>query len=207
MILLVIVFIAGYAFGAVFLSCELGQRMNDAFGRIGIIICQCDWHLFPIEIKHMLLTILVILQQPVSMQYFGSVACNREVFKKVNLKKLNSILFIYSHIHSQSNNKNCFSRLSIAHSHILWCFVNLAIKYEHRRNASTKLSLKSFCAFDVNTSSTVKHLLKYQTVFWPYRGLWGCICFNFSPEFLFIFRHYQVKNRKIVERYFCYSQM
>lgn len=90
MLLWVVTFVAGYAFGTVFFSCELGQRMYDAFRGIGDFICQCDWHLFPIEIKRMLPTSLAILQQPVALQCFGSISCNREVFKQVSLDDANS---------------------------------------------------------------------------------------------------------------------
>lgn len=76
-------FVACYAFCTLFIACELGQRLMDAFGGIEYTICQCDWHLFPIEVKRMLWAVLAMLQQPVSLECFGSIACTREVFKKV----------------------------------------------------------------------------------------------------------------------------
>ena len=59
---------SAYAFGAVFIACELGQRTEDAFSEIGDIVYQCDWHLFPIEIRRLSVIILTVLQQPVSFQ-------------------------------------------------------------------------------------------------------------------------------------------
>lgn len=122
MALWVVIFVAGYALATAFISCELGQRMNDAFRGIGDFIYQCDWHLFPIEIKRVLPTSLVILQQSVSLQCFGSIACNREVFKKVSLHGIHSTIFTHTII------ELTFSRLSTAHSPISWCFVSLATK-------------------------------------------------------------------------------
>lgn len=83
MVLSVTVFVSGYAFCTLFIACELGQRMNDAFGGITIMIGQCDWQLFPIKVKRMLPAVLSILQQPVSLECFGSILCTREVFKQV----------------------------------------------------------------------------------------------------------------------------
>lgn len=67
----------------VFIACELGQRMNDAFDRIGFTIERSNWYLFPIEVKRMLPMIMSIAQQPVELECFGSITCTREVFRKV----------------------------------------------------------------------------------------------------------------------------
>lgn len=67
----------------VFISCELGQRMGDAFEEIGITIGEFDWYLFPIKIQRMLPMIIADAQQPVEVECFGSIACTRETFRKV----------------------------------------------------------------------------------------------------------------------------
>lgn len=86
MALLLTLFGSGYAFGAVFIACDLGQRLNDAFAEIGELVYQCDWHVFSVEMRRMTVVILTVLQQPVSFKCFGSISCTREVFKKVRLK-------------------------------------------------------------------------------------------------------------------------
>lgn len=83
MILLVTIFMAAYGFGALFIACELGQRLIDSFDQIGVIMYQVDWPLCPLQVKRMFPTCLAVLQQPVSIQCFGSISCTREVFKKV----------------------------------------------------------------------------------------------------------------------------
>lgn len=84
MVLLLTMFGSGYAFGTVFIACDLGQRLNDAFAEIGELLYQCDWHLFSNKMRRTVVVILTVLQQPVSLQCFGSIGCNREVFKKVS---------------------------------------------------------------------------------------------------------------------------
>lgn len=68
----------------VFIASELGQRMNDAFEEIGTDLDELDWYLFPIEIKRMLPRIIANAQQPVTLECFGSIACTREIFRKVS---------------------------------------------------------------------------------------------------------------------------
>lgn len=75
------------AFATVFIACELGQRMTDAFDEIDSTICQFEWYLFPIEIKQILPTIIAIAREPVEVECFGSIACTREVFKNVSILK------------------------------------------------------------------------------------------------------------------------
>lgn len=72
----------------VFISCELGQRMADAFEEIEITIDRCDWYLLPIKTKRTLLMIIANVQQPVEVGCFGSTTCAREVFKNVGINKL-----------------------------------------------------------------------------------------------------------------------
>lgn len=76
---------ACYAFGTVFVVCELSQRASNAFEEIDDKIGETDWYLFPAGIKRMLPTIILNLHQPVVLKCFGSTLCSREAFKMVNL--------------------------------------------------------------------------------------------------------------------------
>ena len=69
-----------------FIACEISQRVNDAFNGLNLTIHQFDWYLFPIEIQRMLPMIIVVAQQPVTLECFGSISCSREVFKNVGIK-------------------------------------------------------------------------------------------------------------------------
>lgn len=78
-----------FAFTTVLIACELGHRMNSSFERIVFTIEQLDWYLFPIEVQRMLPMIIAIAQQPVTLECFGSIMCNREVFKNVSAVLIN----------------------------------------------------------------------------------------------------------------------
>lgn len=73
----------------VFVACELGQRMGDAFEEIDYTIEQLDWYLFPMEIQRMLPMIIAIAQPPVLLECWGNIACTRDVFKHVCIKLFN----------------------------------------------------------------------------------------------------------------------
>lgn len=62
---------------------ELGQRVTDAFNKIEDEIGQFNWYLFPEEMKQMLRLVMIMTQQPVIIECFGSISCSRETFKKV----------------------------------------------------------------------------------------------------------------------------
>lgn len=76
-----------FAFTLVFITCELSQRLGNAFDEIDFIVDQFDWYLFPIEMKRLLPLIMSISQQPVSLECFGSIMCTREVFKNVRINQ------------------------------------------------------------------------------------------------------------------------
>lgn len=73
-----------YAFGTLFVACELGQRASNAFDEINDVIGQFDWYLFPDELKKILPIIMQFAQRPVDVEFFGSISCSREVFKRVS---------------------------------------------------------------------------------------------------------------------------
>lgn len=84
-LLIVTIFYGFYAFGLWFTICELGQRLTDAFEKIEDVTERFDWHLFSLEIRKMLPMILMLVQQPVELCFFGSAAGLRETFKEVIL--------------------------------------------------------------------------------------------------------------------------
>lgn len=68
----------------VFIACELGQRMGDAFDGISSTIDKLDWYLFPTKVKRMLPTIIANAQPPLTLACFGSIICDRNNFEKVS---------------------------------------------------------------------------------------------------------------------------
>lgn len=84
MLVLLIISYACYAFGLVFLSCELSQRVTNQYEEINDLTKQFDWYLFPNEIKRILPIFMIGPQQSVEFYCFGTITSSRETFKKVN---------------------------------------------------------------------------------------------------------------------------
>lgn len=85
---------AGYGFGCVFLTSELGQRVNNAFDELCFRVDQFQWYLFPMKVKRILPMITMVAQEPVSLECFGSITLCREVFKGVRLKNKRNSFFL-----------------------------------------------------------------------------------------------------------------
>lgn len=66
-----------------FASCELVGRISQEFNDICDMVDQFDWYRFPCEMQKILPIIMMSTQQPVEFECFGSIACNRETFKRV----------------------------------------------------------------------------------------------------------------------------
>lgn len=121
--LLLTVFVACYGLSILFLACELSQRLGNAFTEIDRMIEQFDWYLFPLNIRRMLPIIIAVAQEPVNLECFGSISCNRAVFQKV---------CIVVHMKNDDDKTTFFLvsgiifRLSIPLSHTLWCSVKSA---------------------------------------------------------------------------------
>lgn len=73
-----------YAFGVLFIACELFQRIVLAFDKCNDTINQLKWYLFPVDMQPMLPIIISATQQPIETKCFGSMACDRESFKYVS---------------------------------------------------------------------------------------------------------------------------
>ena len=76
------------SFTSTLLICEFVGRISNEFNEIGYLIEQFDWYLFPIEMLRMLPIILLNTQQLVTFKCFGTMACDRETFGKVNLESM-----------------------------------------------------------------------------------------------------------------------
>lgn len=94
MALLLLIFDAFNSFAFIFISCELGQRLSDAFNEINDVIDRSEWNLFKNEFKRILPMIMIISQEPVMLECFGRISCCRDVFNKVR-KITVSINFIF----------------------------------------------------------------------------------------------------------------
>lgn len=84
LVLLVTMLQVLYAFGVMFIACELSQRLNIAFNDCNDIIVQFKWYLLPAEIQRLLPLIIHFSQRPVEVKCFGSTTCDRETFKYVS---------------------------------------------------------------------------------------------------------------------------
>lgn len=83
-VLLQAVFFCVLAIVFVFIACELCHRLETSFSEINVAICKLQWYSYPINIQRMLVPCLIYTQQPVVIAFFGSIAGNREQFKKAS---------------------------------------------------------------------------------------------------------------------------
>lgn len=77
------ILMAFFSFGIVFVACEFGQRVSNAFGEINSVVGQFDWYLFSDDLQKILPIIINFAQQPVNIEFFGNISCNRLVFESV----------------------------------------------------------------------------------------------------------------------------
>lgn len=74
---------AVYSFGLSFIVCEITQNVCDAINSFDVDISQLDWYLYSVKMKKMLPMIINMAQKPVDFKWFGSLASDRDTFKKV----------------------------------------------------------------------------------------------------------------------------
>lgn len=79
-----IAFIIVQATASVFVACEVGQRLSNAYSEIADVFDQLNWYLLPIEVRRILPTIILYVQQPIEIMFFGSLSLNRAQFKRVS---------------------------------------------------------------------------------------------------------------------------
>lgn len=77
------IFYGVLAIALVFGACKIGQRLSNTFNEINVAFCQLQWYLYPLEIQQTLVPTLIYVQQPVVIEFFGSISCSAEQFKKV----------------------------------------------------------------------------------------------------------------------------
>lgn len=65
--------------------CEGIQRFTNAFEEVNDEINQLDWYRYPLEIQQMLVPMMIYLQKPAEIAFFGSIGGNREQFRKVSI--------------------------------------------------------------------------------------------------------------------------
>lgn len=73
------------SFSFIFIICECGEKVCNAFNEINKEIDKLDWYLFPIEIQRNLPMLIIISQKPVIIQGYGNIWYNREAFKNAAL--------------------------------------------------------------------------------------------------------------------------
>lgn len=78
------VFCGVWALNLVFTACEFGQRLSNAVSGIDDVLIQIDWYRLPIKIQRALPAIILYAQEPAAIDFFGSLSCSREQFKKVS---------------------------------------------------------------------------------------------------------------------------
>lgn len=72
------------SFTLLLLACELAGRLSYRFENVNDLIDQFDWYAFPLEMQKILPVMMMNAQQPVEVKSFGSIASNRETFRKVS---------------------------------------------------------------------------------------------------------------------------
>lgn len=80
------------ALALIFAVCECAQRFTNAFSDIADEFGQLHWYSYPVEVQQLLVPIIMYLQKPVGLVFFGSIACSREQFRKVNKSTLSSMI-------------------------------------------------------------------------------------------------------------------
>lgn len=115
MMLVALLIDVSYAFGFVFIVCELCQQFCDGFHKMDDVIGQFSWLSYPNEIQRLLPMLINSTQQPVDLKVFGSITCSRETFKKVCLVRHPHFFLFF-----ESLKFDC--RLPAKHSIISWRF-------------------------------------------------------------------------------------
>lgn len=76
------------SFAVIFMYCEIGQRISNAFDEIDFGIGQLNWHSFPIDTWNILPNIIIAVKKPTVFRAFGTISCDRDTFKKVKEHRL-----------------------------------------------------------------------------------------------------------------------
>lgn len=72
------------SFSIIYFQCEFGESVTNQFQLFSDeLYCQCDWYMFPIEMKKMYLIFLSYAQQRAHLRGYGNTICIRNTFKEV----------------------------------------------------------------------------------------------------------------------------
>lgn len=72
------------SFLTVFGVCELGEKISISFQEINIVLDELKWYLLPHKIRKFLPTILIVAQEPIGLNIFGTILCSRKTFQEVS---------------------------------------------------------------------------------------------------------------------------
>lgn len=72
-----------HSFALVFLCCEFGQKLSDAFDEIDYVIGQMYWYRLPLNLWKMLPFAIEAAHEPIRLRVFGSTSCARADFQAV----------------------------------------------------------------------------------------------------------------------------
>lgn len=67
----------------IFMFCYFGEVVKDQCESVGDRVYQCQWYLFPIEVRKKLPLMLAITQSPLHMQGLFNIQCTLNLFTKV----------------------------------------------------------------------------------------------------------------------------
>lgn len=73
-----------WSFGIFVYYCDVGQMVTTQFDLFEIELRQCDWHLYPLQLKQMLVTFMVNSQNKTIIRGFARSMCTRESLMEVN---------------------------------------------------------------------------------------------------------------------------
>lgn len=73
-----------WSYTFMFIYCELGEKVSEAFEKLNESIDQLDWYLFSIEIQRLLPTFMIASQQPILIRGLGGSVYTRDTFKRVS---------------------------------------------------------------------------------------------------------------------------
>lgn len=84
------VFCGIWALILVFVTCEFMQRITNSYDAIDDAINNIDWYWVPtnMHLVPIYLISLMYTQKPLQCQFFGTVSCSRDQFRRVRRKRL-----------------------------------------------------------------------------------------------------------------------
>lgn len=62
-----------WTFGAIFIGCELCERVSSGYSEIDDAVNQFDWYLFSPKVKRFLPMVIINTQKPIIFKCFGFV--------------------------------------------------------------------------------------------------------------------------------------